>query len=172
MYTLAEVAVALDWIMLQQAAARLADKHPLPGTAHELTENAVKSGKLSVRGIGRGMGLWKASYEVIPAHLLIGAHVNAFLCQIELLERWPGPMSWMDVQVQWKEFIAYIEQNLLPAWIDVPRATGGKQTTQEAVRAYIDETYQGHIPSGVTNKEIARATGVNERTVRRARGRK
>jgi hypothetical protein len=170
MHPLAEVAVTLDWITLHQAAARLADKYPLPGTAHELTENAVKSGKLSVRGIGCGMGSWgKTSYERIPAHLLVGAHVDVLFCKIE---HWPGPMSWLDVQVRWKEFIGYIEQNLLPAWIDVPRATGGKQTRQEAVRAYIDETYQGRIPAGVTNKEIARATGVGERTVRRARGRK
>jgi hypothetical protein len=89
-----------------------------------------------------------------------------FRCQIE---HWPVPASWLDVQVRWKEFIAYIEENLLPDWIDVPRAT---ETKQEAVRAYIDETYQGRIPAGVTNKEIARATRVNERTVRRARGRK
>jgi hypothetical protein len=159
-----------DWITLHQAATRLAEKHPLPGTAHELTENAVKSGKLSVRGIRCDMGSWgKTSYERIPARLLVGARVNAFLCQVE---HWPGGMSWLDVQVRWKEFIAYIEENLLPAWIDAPRAIVGKQTKKEAVRAHIDETYQGHIPAGVTNKEIARATSTHERTVRRARGRK
>src|SRR5262249_6982067 len=101
------------------------------------------------------------------AHLLVDAHVDVHLCKIDL---WPGPRSWLGAQVQGKEFIAYVEQNLLPAWIEVPPATGG--TKQEAVRAYIDATYQGHIPPGATNKEIARAVRVNDRTVRRALGRK
>jgi hypothetical protein len=157
-----------DWIRLHQAAARLADKHPLPGTAHELTENAVKSGELRVRGRRWEMAWWKSSYEEIPAHLLVGGRVDVILNRIDHRTE----VSWTDVQVRWKKFIAYIEQNLLPASIDVPRATVGKQTMQEKVRAYIDETYQGHIPAGVTNKEIARVTAVSERTVRRARGRK
>jgi hypothetical protein len=155
-----------DWITLHQAAARLADKHPLPGTAHELTENAVKSGKLRVRGRRWDMAWWKSSYEVIPAHLLASARVDVILNRIDHRTE----VSWTDVQVRWKKFIIYVEQNLLPDWIDGLRTTEERPTRQEAVRAYLDQKYQGHIPAGVTNKEIARAVGVSDRTVRRARG--
>ena len=59
-----------------------------------------------------------------------------------------------------------------------PRLSGGnqaamrrKQTRKEQVRTYIADHYPRGIPAGVTDKDIARATGASERTVRRARQR-
>lgn len=47
---------------------------------------------------------------------------------------------------------------------------GTEKTTKLAeVRTYIAEQYPNGIPAGASNKQIARATGASERTVRRAR---
>jgi hypothetical protein len=89
---------------------------------------------------------------------------------------------WYHVEIKWPDCAKYCERNLIPSWAGLPRAVspkkfppkvaGEKPTKQDAVRAYVEKTYQDIIPKHVSHKAIARAVGVSERTVRRALGRK
>lgn len=52
------------------------------------------------------------------------------------------------------------------------RRGGANPVGQMRVQAHVDERYKGVVPPGMTNKEIAEGAGVDERTVRRWKGRK
>jgi hypothetical protein len=81
-------------------------------------------------------------------------------------------------ELVWPEFCDYLIRFELPTGPMSSRTgqrrrkhtpTPPRQTKLGAVQSYTTRTYPSGIPAGVTDKAIARATGVSERTARRAR---
>jgi hypothetical protein len=109
----AEVRMAFSWIYLNEAVTRLMEKYSSLGVirAHEIVENAVKSGKTFVRGITPG----KTSHETIGERVKHDTPVDIFLSSVGDYRQ----ERWTQVQVQWEQFIIYVEHNLLPSWVEV-----------------------------------------------------
>jgi hypothetical protein len=87
--------------------------------------------------------------------------------------------AWIgNPELVWPEFRDYLIRFELPSG-PMSNRTGQRrrkhtlmpprQTKLGVVQSYITRTYPSGIPAGVTDKAIARATGVSERTARRAR---
>jgi hypothetical protein len=157
------------WITLYEAYTRLQDMY-LSLRVHEIVETAVKSRQPFVRGISLSGISLRSSYEIIGEQITKDAQVDVFSSCIRD-GAW-RVTSWTGVQVNWFPFLNYVRQNLIPSEVAAaPKAAGRKPTAKERVLAYIEETFSNQIPPHVTNEAIARAVGVNEKTVRRARGR-
>jgi hypothetical protein len=111
----------MGWITLHEACTRLQQEYPalLAHQAFEITEGAVRSGLPFVRGeeLGRNYP------ELIGDRIKIHEQVDVFN---SVIRDWGYLVRWMHVEVQWEKFIAYVEENLLPAWIS-PNAAKRKQ---------------------------------------------
>jgi hypothetical protein len=122
-----------EWIGLFEAVERIMSEFGLDYSASiEIVQHAVLSARTATRGIAPG----DLTHRTIADVLKPGMYVDIIVSSSEIREY--RTVLWRDVEVRGKEFLLYVEENLIPNWARRSRPSArGRKTEKKTRRAEI-----------------------------------
>jgi hypothetical protein len=141
----------IEWVELSIAVERLERDWGIPRKiAEEIVRNALRIGKVQVRGVAR--------YELVPQ--IITEKIGPALDRNYL-----SSQDWDQIEIDWKALLAH-GRKLIPSWIKVNRAErktrtragSGRQKTRPTRPSYKREralqAIQALWPNGIPSQSI------------------